>query len=124
MNLNDIHLHVKGASRFVDDLIEPTGTLNAIPVASTMAHGEIVKLDFEHAAKSPGVVTILSAKDIPGDNQIGNIIQDEVLLAKNDVHFVGQPIALVVGENKKAARKAAWLVNIEYQFVRDFWDYG
>lgn len=115
MNLNDINLHVSGASRFVDDLIEPTGVLHATIVASTIAHGLIKKIDLHEARKSPGVVAIFTAEDIPGQNQIGNIIQDEVLLAEKEVHFNGQPVALVIAESKSAAQKAAQRVHVEYE---------
>ena len=112
MNINDIHLHVKGASKFVDDLLEPAGLLHGVVFASPIAHGEIESLNLNAALRNPGIVAILRASDIPGDNQIGNIIQDEILLAENQVHFMGQPIALVVGRSKKSAKKAAQQIRL------------
>jgi len=63
-------------------------------------------LDISEALKIPGVVRIFTAKDIPGENQIGGIVPDEELLAENHVHFCGMPVALVVAESEEIARNA------------------
>ena len=62
-----------------------------------------------------GVYAILTADDIPGDNQIGNILQDEPLLANGKVHYIGQPIAIVVGKNAEVARVARRKITIEFE---------
>ena len=80
---------------------------------SENAHGEIISIDLSEAEKVKGVKLILTAKDIPGENQIGGIVQDEELLAKNKVEFIGQPIAVVVAENQKAAKSATRLVKVK-----------
>jgi hypothetical protein len=46
------------------------------------------------AAAVPGVVRILTYKDVPGENQIGGIIPDEPLFAEQEIHFWGMPVAL------------------------------
>jgi Xanthine dehydrogenase, molybdopterin-binding subunit B len=53
------------------------------------------------------VSSALTAKDIIGENQIGGMIPDEPLLADGEVHFQGQPIAIVVATSEELARKAA-----------------
>jgi xanthine dehydrogenase large subunit len=98
----------------VDDLPEPAGTLHAAAVTSKIAHGRIQRLDVSRALQQPGVVAVLTARDIPGDNQIGAIIQDEPLLADGEVHFVGQPVALVVAESRHQARHAATEVMVDF----------
>ncbi|RPI00297.1 MAG: xanthine dehydrogenase, partial [Calditrichaeota bacterium] len=115
MSMNDLHLHVKGASQFVDDLTEPPGLLHGVVLTSPIAHGEIKSLNFDAALKIPGIVAIFIAGDIPGQNQIGNIIQDEVLLAEKQLDFIGQPIALVVGCTTKSAKRAAELISMTYK---------
>ena len=62
-----------------------------------------------------GVVRIFTAKDIPGENQIGGIIPDEELLAGTHVHFCGMPIALVVAESDEAARAAVKKIKVEIE---------
>jgi xanthine dehydrogenase large subunit len=99
--------HVRGESLFVDDLVTPDGTLHGYVFYSPIAHGKIVKLDFNEALKSKGVQGIISAKDIPGENQIGGIVRDENLFAEDTVHFVGHPIALVVADSFMEAHTAS-----------------
>lgn len=114
MNYDSIK-HVRGESKFIDDLSTPDGLLHAFPFCSSIAHGKILKIDLDDALKIDGVVKIITKEDIPGENQIGGIIQDEELFASSEVHFVGQPIALVVAKNKFIARKAAQLIKIDYK---------
>lgn len=102
----DVPLHTKGRSVFVDDIPVPEGTLYAAVFPSPTAHGRIKKLNVETAKTNEGVIAVLTYKDIPGENQVGAIIQDESLLAGDAVHFIGEPVALVVAESKAAAKKA------------------
>jgi xanthine dehydrogenase large subunit len=115
MQFNDIELHAQGTSTFTDDIPLPQGTLHAFPVVSTIAHGKILTIDLDAALTVPGVVKILSAQDIPGFNNIGNIEAEEVLLADQTAMYQGQAIALVIAETETIARHAAGLVNIAYQ---------
>jgi xanthine dehydrogenase large subunit len=107
--------HIKGKSLYIDDYPLPEGSLYAVVFDSTIAHGKIVSLNLDKANSVDGVFTILTAKDIPGENQIGGIIQDETLLAENEVHFIGEPITIVLANSIGAARKAAKEINIEYE---------
>ena len=122
MRLDDMALHALGTSRFTDDLSPPNQCLFLQPVLSTIAHGLIEKLDFSSAQALPGVVKIFTAADIPGQNQIGNVGPDEVLLADKEVVYLGQPFALVVAESVDIARQAAQLVNVEYQALPAVFD--
>ncbi|MBN2009311.1 molybdopterin-dependent oxidoreductase [candidate division KSB1 bacterium] len=115
MKNKDTILHVQGKSQFIDDQIVPEGTLYAAVVSSSIAHGKILKIDDEEARKINGIVCILTASDVPGQNQIGNIIKDETLLAENDVHYIGQPIAVILATDAFTARKAAKKINIRYE---------
>ena len=111
----DSEKHVKGESQFVDDLLTPAGLLHIIVFASSLAHGRIINLDYSEALKSNGIAGIITAKDIPGENQIGGIIQDETLLAEEYVHFIGQPIALVVADTILHAKDACAKIKIEFE---------
>src|SRR4029078_11607108 len=64
---------------------------------------------------SQGVVRIITAKDIVGENQIGGILPDEPLLADGEVHFQGQPIAIVVATSAENARKAPKTIPAEIE---------
>ncbi|MBK7107219.1 MAG: molybdopterin-dependent oxidoreductase [Ignavibacteriae bacterium] len=111
----DVIKHVSGNSLFVDDFPILEGTLFAKVFTSSIAHGKIKNINLESAKSFPGVVKILTSEDIPGINQVGGIIQDETLLAENDVHFIGEPIALVIAESQKIAKEAANLIEIEFE---------
>ena len=103
---SDIVLHVKGELKFIDDQVVPEVTLYASVFSSSIAHGKILNLDIEAAKKTDGVAAILTSAEIPGQNQIGNIIKDENLFAESEVHYVGQPIAVVIAKdgNPKGTR--------------------
>lgn len=102
----DSHTHVRGESVYLDDIPLVQGTLFAAAFDSPIAHGKIISLDIDEANAIAGVVKIFTARDIPGENQIGGIIPDEELLAATHVHFCGMPVALVVAESEEIARLA------------------
>jgi xanthine dehydrogenase large subunit len=109
----DSHTHVRGESIYLDDIPLLAGTLFGVSFDSPIAHGIIKTLDLSEALKSEGVIRILTAKDITGDNQIGGIIPDEPLIADHHVHFCGMPIAFVVAETEEQARMAIKKIKIE-----------
>ena len=111
----DTHSHITGRSVYVDDIPEVTGTLHAVPVLSEKAHARILGMDFSEAKRADGVVAILTADDIPGENQIGGILPDEPLFATDEVHYIGQPVAVIIAHDHFAARDARQLVNITYE---------
>jgi len=111
----DSEMHVRGESRFLDDIPVPDGTLWAHVVYSRHAHGKNLKIDSSVARQRPGVHAVLTATDIPGENQTGGIIADEELLASHRVHFIGQPIALVVAEDPFEARQAVESITVEVE---------
>ncbi len=115
MPLPDTLAHVRAESPFVDDLPEPAGLLHGAVLASSVARGEIVRLDTAPALAMPGVAGVFTAADIPGENQIGNILQDEPLLAEGEVHHVGQPVALVVAGTPEQARAARNAIVLEIE---------
>lgn len=103
----DSKSHVRGESVFLDDIAVVYGTLYACVFDSPVAHGRLKAINVADAENSKGVVRIITAKDLIGENQIGGIIPDEPLLAYGTVHFQGQPIAIVLAESEDLARKAA-----------------
>src|SRR5678809_614264 len=105
--------HIKGESVYLDDIPLIKGTLFGAAFGSPIAHGVIKNLDIGEALLQPGVVKILTYKDITGINQIGGIIQDEPLLAEHHVHFIGMPVAFVVAETNDAARAAIKKIKID-----------
>ena len=115
MNHLDPHRHVRGESQYLDDVPTQQGTLYAAVFESPLAHGKLRSLDLSAARAAPGVVRILTAADIPGHNQIGGIVPDEPLLAQGQVHFRGQPVALVLARTERQAHAALKLIKVEIE---------
>ncbi|MEP7241128.1 MAG: xanthine dehydrogenase molybdopterin binding subunit [Devosia sp.] len=108
--------HVTGRADYVDDLTEPEGTLHAYLGLSTRAHADIASLDLTAVRNAPGVVGVLTAEDVPGENDISSVHKhDEPVFAEGRVVYWGQPIFCVVGIDRDSARRAAKLVRIEYR---------
>ncbi|MEJ2507654.1 MAG: molybdopterin-dependent oxidoreductase, partial [Ignavibacteriaceae bacterium] len=114
----DINKHVTGESQFVDDLLSIEGMLYASVCYSQVAHGELLGINTSGALKIKGVKGIFTAKDIPGNNQIGGIIPDEELLAHNKVHFQGEPIAIIVADSQLIAREAVRKIKVDIKKLK------
>ena len=112
MNNPDLIGHTTGRSHYLDDIPVLKNTLYGVIFGSPSSHGKITSLDFSAALAVPGVWRIFTHEDIPGKNDIGGIISDETLFAVDEVHYRGQPVALVVADTELAARKAVKLIKI------------
>ena len=106
-------LHVTGAARYVDDLPTPAGTLHLAFGLSEIACGALTRMDLEAVHAAAGVVAVLVATDLPFANDVSPSVHDEPLLATDRVHYLGQPLFLVVADSHLAARKAARLGKVE-----------
>jgi len=110
------HKHVTGLAEYADDIAEPAGTLHAYLGLSTVAHGDIETVDLSAVRAAPGVVGVLTAQDIPGENDVSPMgLQDEPIFAEGKVEFLGQPMFAVVAETRDQARRAATLAKITYR---------
>jgi xanthine dehydrogenase large subunit len=111
----DSKSHVRGESIYLDDIPLIEGTLYACVYDSPVAHGRLKSVDVSEAEKAKGVVRIVLAADLIGENQIGGILPDEPLLADGEVHFQGMPIAIVLAESEELARAAAKKIKSEIE---------
>ena len=84
-------------------------------IASPVAHGKIKSLNYEEMAKLDGIVEVFTHADIPGHNLYGPVIKDERFLAEDIVEYVGQPIAIIAGESRRAIRQAKKHTLLEIQ---------
>ena len=107
-------LHVTGTARYVDDIPTPENTLHLAFGTSTIARGKINTMNLEEVKSAPGVVAVLVADDLPFANDVSPSAHDEPMLSDGNVHYVGQPIFLVVASSHLAARRAATMGQIEY----------
>ncbi|QPC87495.1 molybdopterin-dependent oxidoreductase [Mesorhizobium sp. NBSH29] len=122
---------ITGAGRFVDDMVFP-GMKHAAFVRSPHAHAEIVSIDVKAAQAMPGVIGVLTGRELKTDG-IGNIICGWMIhskdgtpmkmgawspLAVDRVRYVGDAVVIVVAETKGLARDAAEAVAIEYKELK------
>lgn len=108
-------LHVTGEAHFVGDLPVPICTLYAAIGVSTHAHAHIITLDLDRVRQAPGVVSVITAQDIPGENLLSAPQADEPVLAGTHVECVGQPIFAVAAQSLRQAQKAVGLARVEYE---------
>lgn len=110
------HKHVAGSAEYIDDIVEPAGTLHGYFGLSERAHAELVSVNLDRVRAAPGVIDVLTAKDIPGHNDLSPVGKnDEPVFATDKVMFWGQTIFVVIAETRDQARRAATLAEIEYE---------
>lgn len=119
---------ITGKGRYVDD-IKLTGMTHAHFVRSPHAHAKVKGIDSSAALKMPGVVAVLTGREIV-DDKVGNLICGWAITSKDGspmkmgawpamapetVRFVGQAVAVVIAESKNLARDAAEAVVVDYE---------
>ena len=116
---------LKGEGRFVGD-IELPGMLHAAFVRSPFAHARLRRVDAAAARRAAGVLAVLAFADLPEPlrrNRLPNMMPNPIIaqsptpfaLAREEVCFVGEPVAVVVAESRYLAEDAAQLVEAEYE---------
>jgi carbon-monoxide dehydrogenase large subunit len=114
---------IMGRARYIDD-INVTGQLWAAFVRSPEAHAKIVSIDTSAAKEYPGVVAVFSGKEVdleaplplawvPPGIEVNN--PPHWALAKDEVNHVGDPVAVVIGEDRYGVVDAAEQVVVEYE---------
>src|SRR5437016_5423620 len=107
--------HVTGGALYTDDLFGRfPKLLHAWPVTAPHAHARVTSLDATPALAEAGVLTTLTAADVPGEGDSGPSRRDEPLFP-GEVMFHRQPVAWVLGETLDAAQRGAARVRVEYE---------
>lgn len=103
---------VRGATRFAADVVVP-GLLHARLVLANRSHARLTGVRTDAAQRLRGVVAVLTAADLPirATGQ-GRLYEP---LAREEVVYAGQPVALVVAESEALAEDAAALVEVELE---------
>ncbi|OHD74183.1 MAG: hypothetical protein A2V99_14070 [Spirochaetes bacterium RBG_16_67_19] len=105
---------VSGELKFAEDLRFP-GLLHAAVLRGEHPHARIVELDPAAARARPGVVAVLTARDLPGRNAFGLLVADQPVFAADKVRCVGDALAAVVAESEEAAREALEHIRVRYE---------
>ncbi len=104
---------MQGSAEYIDDMLEPAGTLHIALGGSPVARGVIRHVDLADVLSVPGVVTVITAAHIPGRNDISPAHADEPVFAHDRVDYHNQPIFAVVATTRDTARRAALRGKIE-----------
>ncbi|PLP60867.1 carbon monoxide dehydrogenase [Mesorhizobium loti] len=122
---------ITGSGRYVDDMVVP-GMKHAVFVRSPHAHAQIKKIDVKGAQAMPGVIAVLTGKELKADG-IGNLICGWMIhskdgspmkmgawspLAFDRVRYVGDAVAIVIADTKGEARDAAEAVEVTYKELK------
>jgi CO/xanthine dehydrogenase Mo-binding subunit len=107
-------LKAEGRASYTNDLSFP-GMLHGRAFYSSIPHGIIRSIDVREAQVYPGVVCVLTAGDIPGQNEIGVVKEGQPLLAHDKVRYIGDCIALIAAESAEAAEQASRRIKIDYE---------
>ncbi|MBW3608669.1 MAG: xanthine dehydrogenase family protein molybdopterin-binding subunit, partial [Actinobacteria bacterium] len=116
---------ITGRGRYTDDITLP-GQLWASIVRSPMAHAKIASIDTSAAESAPGVTAVFTGEDVAGDFEsplpmawvppgVEIKAPEHWPLARDEVHHVGDAVAIVVGENRYLVADAAEMVDVEYE---------
>ena len=111
-----------GQGRFLDDITAPPGCLHAVFVRSPHPHARIIAIDAADARAAPGVVAVLTGAELGAlvtplrmaPPIEGLLPMDMPVLPTEAVRFVGDPVALVLAENRVAAEDAAERVQVHW----------
>ena len=114
----DVAEKVQGNGKYPDD-IYIDGMCYGSAVRSAYPRARVLSIDTSEAEKLPGVVCVLTAKDIPGKNYVGHIKKDQpTLIPVGEItHYLGDSVALVCARDKETLEQAKKLVKVEYEVL-------
>ena len=110
----DARAKCTGQTRFADDIVLPR-MLFAKLLRSPVPHAAIKKIDASKALRLPGVVAIITGKDLPIPYGILPVSQDEHALCIGKVRFIGDPVAAIAAIDEDTAFDAMDLIEVEYE---------
>ena len=108
----DAYDKVTGRAIYLDDMVVP-GVLHAALVFPGCAHAVLNGVDASAARSMAGVRSVVTADDIPGENQVGVIDTDQPLLPFDRIRYEGDAVAVVVADTAALAREAADAVTVD-----------
>lgn len=112
---------VTGRAKYTPDLSFP-GMLVGRLLYTAHPHARIIKLDVSKARSLPGVVSVLTHQDIPGENSYNLIETDQPILVEDIARFQGDVLAAVAAEDEDAAQAALDAIEVEYEPLPGIFD--
>ncbi|MDO4328982.1 MAG: selenium-dependent xanthine dehydrogenase [Lachnospiraceae bacterium] len=114
----DVDEKVLGTGKYPDDFVME-GMCYGSAVRSKYPRARVRSIDTSAARALPGVVAVVTAEDIPGENKIGHLKHDQYTLIPVGglVHYLGDAVALVAAEDRETLEKAKKLVKVDYEVL-------
>jgi len=103
-----------GVAEFAADIYVP-GAGELAAVHSPHAHALIKSIDTSTAEKMPGVIGVMTAKDIKGTNRLKFLVPDRPILCDTKVRYIGDPVAAILAETREQAMAAVRAVQVDYE---------
>ena len=110
-----------GKARYTADYV-PRDTSILKVYRSNIAHAIIKSIDTSDALKIPGIEAIYTGADVTGNNQIGYALPDQPFLNFEKVHYVGDPIALIVARDEYSGNEAMDSIMVDYDPLPAYFD--
>ena len=115
------HRLIRGQGRFTDDIDLP-GQAWLHVVRSTHANARIRRIDTSAAERMPGVVRVLTGRDVPVNlNTLLSLLDfgldDEPILSDKKVAYMGEPVAAVIAATEAEARAAAAAISVDWEVL-------
>lgn len=114
----DVEEKVQGYGKYPDDFYMEDMCYGSA-LRSKYPRARVLSIDTSKAKALPGVVTVLTAEDIPGENKIGHLKHDQYTMIPVGglTHYLGDAIALVAAEDMETVEKAKKLIKVEYEVL-------
>ncbi len=107
---------VTGSAQFTDDIFLPRMLFGKI-LRSPHAHARILSIDTSKAEQFPGIVAVMTGKDLPMKYGMLPSSQDETALCVDKVRFIGDGVAAVAATDEFTAQEALKLIDVEYEIL-------
>ena len=112
---------VTGAIKYAADM-ELANMLHMAVLRSPHAYAKIVSIDASAALAIPGVEVVLTSEDVPGIDNFGVFIEDQPIMAREYVRYVGEAVAAVAAETSDIALAASKLIKVRYELLDGVFD--
>jgi CO/xanthine dehydrogenase Mo-binding subunit len=117
----DARAKVTGAERYAIDHYPPN-RLWAGARRAGVPHARLIGVEVSAARALPGVIAVLTAKDVPGSNRQGIVHKDQPVLVENHIRHCGDPVALVLAEDPETLRRALALIRLDLEPLSGVFD--
>jgi CO/xanthine dehydrogenase Mo-binding subunit/aerobic-type carbon monoxide dehydrogenase small subunit (CoxS/CutS family) len=112
---------VSGSLRYAGDMVMPH-MLHMHVLRSPHAHARIVSIDTSEAEAMPGVEGVITCADVPGEDGFGVYVNDQPVMARGKVRYVGEGIAAVAAEDALVAKRALAKIKVVYDLLPAVFD--